>query len=329
MDESRLRRRAILASVIVGIILLAVKLVAAALTGSAAILSDALESIINVVASVFAFYSVVLSAQPPDQSHPYGHGKIESFSAGFEGALIILAALTILWEAIPGFFSPAPLAKLDMGILLVLGAAVVNATLSAFLIRTGHRTHSLALTADGRHLLTDVYTSVGVVIGLVFVWMTGWLVLDSITACAVALNIIVSGAGLLWQSVSHLMDEADETVLRSIVEELQRIRRPEWIDLHHLRSWRSGDRHHIDFHLTLPRYWNLEQCHVTETVVEDWLVERLGGKGEALLHLDPCTPHHCPFCNVSDCPLRVSTFRSTPAWTVDMATGNPMFLMDA
>src|SRR5262249_49256338 len=145
----------------------------------------------------------------------------------------------------------------------------------------------------------------------------------------VALNIIISGTGLLRQSVSHLMDEADETVLRSIVEELQRTRRPEWIDLHHLRSWRSGDRHHIDFHLTLPRYWNLEQCHATETAVEDWLVEHLGGKGEALLHLDPCTPHHCPFCNVSDCPLRASALRSTPTWTVEMATGNPMFLIDA
>lgn len=328
-DESRLRRRAILASVVVGIVLLAVKLVAAALTGSAAILSDALESIINVVASVFAFYSVVLSAQPPDQSHPYGHGKIESFSAGFEGALIILAALAILWEAIPGFIAPAPLAQLDMGIFLVLGSAVVNAALGAFLIRTGHRTHSLALTADGRHLLTDVYTSVGVVIGLVLVWLTGWLVLDAITACAVALNIIFSGAGLLRQSVSHLMDAADETVLHSIVAELSRTRRSEWIDLHHLRSWRSGDRHHIDFHLTLPRYWNLEQCHATETVVEEWLVERLGGKGEALLHLDPCTPHHCPFCRVSDCPVRAGVFRAAPAWTVEMATGNPMFLVES
>jgi cation diffusion facilitator family transporter len=327
-DELRLRRRAILSSVGIGVVLLVLKFVAAALTGSAAILSDALESIINVVASVFALYSVVLSAQPPDQSHPYGHGKIESFSAGFEGALIILAALVILWEAIPGFFVPAPLAELDLGIFLVLGAAAVNATLGAFLIRVGHRTHSLALTADGRHLLTDVWTSVGVVVGLGLVWLTGWIVLDSITACAVALNILVSGAGLLRQSVGHLMDEADEAVLHSIVEELQRTRRPEWIDLHHLRSWRSGDRHHIDFHLTLPRYWNLEQSHSTETVVEDWLVERLGGKGEALLHLDPCTPHHCPFCGVSDCPVRAAAFRSTPAWTVEMATGNPMFLIE-
>jgi cation diffusion facilitator family transporter len=324
-SELSLRRRAILASVVVGVVLLVIKFLAAALTGSAAILSDALESIINVVASGFAFYSVVLSARPPDRSHPYGHGKIESFSAGFEGALIILAALAILWEAVPGFFWPPALAELDLGIVLVLGAALVNAALGAFLIRAGKRTRSLALTADGKHLLTDVYTSVGVVAGLVLVRLTGWLLLDSLTACAVAVNILVSGTALLRQSVSHLMDEADEAVLRSIVDTLQSIRRPEWIDLHHLRSWRSGDRHHIDFHLTLPRYWNLEQCHEAETYVEEWLVEHLGGQGEALLHLDPCTPHHCPSCRMPDCPVRTAAFRATPVWTVETTTGDPRF----
>ncbi|MBI3304019.1 MAG: cation transporter [Deltaproteobacteria bacterium] len=323
--ELLLRRRAILASVVVGTVLLVVKFVAAALTGSAAILSDALESIINVVASGFAFYSVVLSARPPDRSHPYGHGKVESFSAGFEGALIILAAVAILWKAVPGFFTPRPLAQLDLGILLVLGVALVNAVLGLFLIQSGKRSRSLALTADGKHILTDVYTSVGVVAGLVLVRLTGWMLLDSLTACAVAVNIIVSGTWLVRQSVSHLMDEADESILRSIVETLQHIRRPEWIDLHHLRSWRSGDRHHIDFHLTLPRYWNLEQCHTTETSVEEWLVEHLGGQGEALLHLDPCTPHHCPSCRMPDCPVRTSAFRATPVWTVETATGSPMF----
>jgi len=324
-DELRLRRRAIFASVLVGAALLIVKFLAAWLTGSAAILSDALESIINVVASGFAFYSIMLSARPPDRSHPYGHGKIEPFSAGFEGALIILAALAILWEALPGVFYPRPLAQLDLGIVLVLGAAVVNALLGLFLIRTGTRTRSLALVADGRHIVTDVYTSAGVVVGLVLARLTGWIVLDSLAACAVAINIILSGVGLLRQSVSHLMDEADESVLDNIVETLQNIRRPEWIDLHHLRSWRSGDRHHIDFHLTLPRYWNLEQCHDAETSVEEWLVEHLGGQGEVLVHLDPCTPHHCPLCRVLDCPVRSTRFRSMPAWTVELATGNPKF----
>lgn len=319
------RRRTILLSVIVGVALLIIKFLAAAFTGSAAILSDALESIINVVASIFAFFSVTLSAQPPDRSHPYGHGKIESFSAGFEGALIILAALVILWKSVPAFFTPQPLAQLDIGIVLILSAALVNALLGYRLVRIGTRTGSLALTADGKHVLTDVYTSVGVVLGLALVYATGWTILDPLTACAVALNIIVSGFQLIRQSVSHLLDTADERVLGSIVESLQQIRRPEWIDLHHLRSWSSGNRHHIDFHLTLPRYWNLEQSHAAEVVVEEWVVEHLGGQGEALIHLDPCTSHHCPFCRMPGCPVRMMPFRSALPWTVESSIAAPTF----
>jgi cation diffusion facilitator family transporter len=321
-----LRRRAISASVVVGVVLLGVKFLAAYWTGSAAIFSDALESIINVVASLFALYSIQLSAQPPDRTHPYGHGKIEPFSAGFEGALIILAALAIVWRAIPAFFAPSPLVQLDLGIVLILATALINAALGLFLIRSGKRTRSLALTADGKHLLTDVYTSVGVVVGLVLVWATGRLILDAITAIAVALNILISGFHLVRQSVSHLMDEADETVLSSIVESLQHVRRPEWIDLHHLRSWRSGNRHHVDFHLTLPRYWNLEQSHAAETAVEEWVVEHLGGQGEVLIHIDPCTSHHCAFCQMPDCPVRAVKHRASLPWTVESATDEtPLF----
>ena len=324
-QDLTLRRRMILLSVVVGIVLLVIKFLAAAFTGSAAILSDALESIINVVASVFAFYSITLSAQPPDRSHPYGHGKIESFSAGFEGALIILAALVIVWQSVPAFVTPRPLAQLDVGILLILGAAVANAILGYALVRTGHQTGSLALTADGKHVLTDVYTSVGVVLGLALVYMSGWTVLDPLTACAVALNIIVSGVTLVRQSVSHLLDAADESLLSGIVNSLQHIRRPEWIDLHHLRSWSSGMRHHIDFHLTLPCYWSLEQCHAAETIVAEWVVEHLGGQGEVLVHLDPCTSHYCVGCQVLDCPIRTMPFRSVIPWTVESAIGDPTF----
>lgn len=318
------RRQAILFSVAVGVVLLLVKFAAAALTGSAAILSDALESIINVVASAFAYYSIHVSAQPPDPSHPYGHGKIESFSAGFEGALIILAALVILWEAVPRLFAPPFLTRLDAGLLLVFGAAAVNATLGLFLLRIGKQTGSLALIADGKHLLTDVYTSAGVVIGVGAVWLTGWVLLDPLTACIVAVNILASGVGLLRQSVGHLMDEADETTLHRIVATLQAARRPEWIDIHHLRSWRSGDRHHIDFHLTLPRYWNLEQCHAIQTCIAEALRRKLGEESEVLIHLDPCTSHHCSFCQMVDCPVRAVPFHARPRWTVASATGNPL-----
>jgi cation diffusion facilitator family transporter len=186
-----------------------VKFVAYFLTDSTAILSDALESIINVVASGFALYSIYLSNQPPDTSHPYGHGKIEYFSVGFEGALIILAAVAILYKAIPAFFYPRMLAQLGLGIFLLLGTSAVNLVLGLFLIRTGRQTRSMPLEADGKHLLTDVYTSVGVVGGLVLVKLTGWQGWDPLAACAVAINIIFTGWRLVKESFGRLMDEAD------------------------------------------------------------------------------------------------------------------------
>lgn len=322
---TQLRWRAIIASLAVGITLLAVKFFAYTLTGSAAILSDALESIINVVASGFALYSILLSARPPDKSHPYGHGKIEFFSAGFEGALITLAAVAILYEALPKLAAPLPLVRLDLGILLVVGAGVVNLLLGGFLVRTGKRTNSLALVADGKHVLTDVYTSFGVVGGLTLVRLTGWMVLDPAVACAVAAYIIISGAKLLRQSFIRLMDEADIAVLTTIVDALQVHRKPEWIDLHHLRSWRSGDHHHIDCHLTLPRYWELDQCHETEKEVEEVILQRLGGKGETIVHLDPCVPECCQYCCVKECPVRSAEPDMTLVWTVESATGEPMY----
>ena len=176
--------------------LLAVKFLAYQLTGSAAVLSDALESIVNVIASSFALFSVTLSARPPDESHPYGHGRVEFFSAGFEGALIVAAAVAIFVTALPRLFHPQPLAQLSLGIGLVGGAGVLNALLGLCLQYVGRRTHSLALVADGKHLLSDAYTSAGVLVGILGVWLTGWHVLDALTALVVALHILVMGGRL-------------------------------------------------------------------------------------------------------------------------------------
>jgi cation diffusion facilitator family transporter len=220
--------------------LLAVKFLAYQLTGSAAVLSDALESIVNVIASSFALFSVTLSARPPDASHPYGHGRIEFFSAGFEGALIVAAAVTILVTAVPRVFEPQPLAQLSLGVGLVAGAGVLNALLGMCLQYVGRRTHSLALVADGKHLLSDAYTSAGVLVGILGVWLTGWHVLDALTALVVALHILVMGGRLVRESIARLMDEAEPALLQRIVQTMQAARQPAWIDLHNLRAWRSA-----------------------------------------------------------------------------------------
>ena len=295
--------------------LLAVKFLAYQLTGSAAVLSDALESIVNVIASSFALFSVTLSARPPDESHPYGHGRVEFFSAGFEGALIVVAAVAILVTALPRVFNPQPLAQLSLGIGLVGGAGVLNALLGLRLQYVGRRTHSLALVANGKHLLSDAYTSAGVLVGIFGVWLTGWYVLDALTALVVALHILVIGGRLVRESIARLMDEAEPALLQRIVQTMQAARQPSWIDLHNLRAWRSGARYHVDFHLTLPRYWDLEHGHAVSESIESLIQQTQPLHGDVIIHLDPCLPIDCPFCAMPSCPVRTAVYQESRPWT--------------
>jgi cation diffusion facilitator family transporter len=305
-------------AVSVGASLMIVKFVAYFLTGSAAILSDVLESIINVVASSFALYSIYVSDQPPDTSHPYGHGKIEYFSVGFEGALIILAAVAILYKAIPAFYLAPMLAKLDLGIILLLGTSVVNLALGLFLVRTGRRTRSMPLEADGKHLLTDVYTSVGVVVGLVLVKFTGWHWWDPLAACVVAFNIIFTGWHLVKKSFGRLMDEADPELLRRIVDMLNENRRADWIDVHQLRTRHYGDKVHVDFHLVVPRSLGLLEAHREAKQIEEMILDSLSEVVEVIVHVDPCEDPLCERCLQHQCQDRSkeSPFTSKP-WRME------------
>jgi len=314
-------------SLLASAVLLAVKFVAYQLTGSAAVLSDALESIVNVIASGFALFSVTLSARPPDASHPYGHGRVEFFSAGFEGALIAAAAVAIFWTAFPRVLSPQPIAQLSLGMTLVCGAGVANALLGLYLQQVGRRAHSFALIADGKHLLSDAYTSAGVLVGMLLVWLTGWNVLDALIALAVALHILVMGGRLLRESIARLMDEAEPALLQRIVQTLQAARQPSWIDLHNLRAWRSGPRYHVDFHLTLPRYWDLEHGHDVAQDIEELIQKTQPTHGDVIIHLDPCLAADCPSCAMLSCPVRAAAHHRSPAWTVASAIDGPASAM--
>ncbi|UCG11608.1 MAG: cation transporter [Deltaproteobacteria bacterium] len=287
-------------------VLMAAKFLAYGFTGSTAILSDALESIINVVASGFALYSIYLSSRPPDSSHPYGHGKIEHFAVGFEGALILLAAAAILYKAIPAFFQEQPLGQLGVGILLVLGASGVNLVMGFYLVRTGRRTRSITLEADGKHLLTDVYTSFGVVGGLFLVRLTGWHVWDPLVACMVAGNIVITGWRLVGRSFGGLMDEADPELLIRIVDILNDWRQPDWVGIHRLRSRRYGEKVHVDFHLILPRHYGLQDAHVEAEKIEKLILDSLSEVVEVIVHVDPCEDPLCEFCRQDRCQDRNS-----------------------
>jgi cation diffusion facilitator family transporter len=302
---------------ITSLTLLLAKFVAYYLTDSKAILSDAIESIINVITAAFLMLSISVSSKPVDENHPYGHGKIESFSAGLEGGLIILAAVVILVESVPVFFAPQPPKNLGSGIYILAGAGLVNLIVGTYLLHAGKKYKSLSLGADGRHLLTDFYTSAGVIIGLLLFHFTGFLWLDPLVACLVALNILIPGLKLIATSFRNLMDEADPELLHRIVQGLNTIRKPGWLYPHKLRALRSGRYHHVDMHISLPHYWTLTQVHEAEQEITKALLEAIGEEGDIMIHVDPCEPYYCPVCEVKDCLERNEEFVNGPGWSVN------------
>ena len=275
----------------IGVLMLAIKVGAYVLTGSAAILSDAAESVVHVAAVSFAFYSLRLSRKPADADHLYGHAKISFFSAGFEGAMILLAAAYIVYEALSGWLGGLELQNLDVGAALTAAAMGINALLGAYLIRTGRRCGSLILVANGKHVLTDSWTSLGVIVGLSLALATGWLPWDPIAALAVAANIAVSGVGLIRQSVGGLMDVAEEGVRERILETLERETRHHAIAFHGLRHRNLGDLHWIDVHLLFPGSTSIHEAHRVATEVEESVSAKLGARAHVTTHLESIEDH--------------------------------------
>jgi cation diffusion facilitator family transporter len=302
-----------------GLLVFLGKLGVYAATGSTAVLSDALESIVNVVAAGLLLYSLIVAARPADRDHPYGHGKVEFFSSGVEGALIAVAAILILAEATRALWVGAEVRHLDAGLIGLAALTVVNAWLGLSLIRTGRRAHSVALVADGQHILTDVWTSVGVLIGLLAVRLTGWVALDPLVAIAVAMNILRMGWKLVRQAVGGLMDEADEGSLQQVAAALEAHRRPWWIDVHGLRTFGSGALRHTDFHLAVPRFFDAERLHQVHDELRRVVTEATGMLGDVIVHFDPCRPRQCSSCAMPDCPVRASACQSTTPITSERA----------
>jgi cation diffusion facilitator family transporter len=273
-----------------------------------------------VVASALALGSILLAAKPPDKTHPYGHGKIEYFSAGFEGALIILAALGIFKTGASHLLHPQQLPQLAVGVLILLGVTLVNLALGLMLISVGKRTSSIALVADGKHVLTDVYTSGGVLVGLLLITKTSLYWLDGGIACLVGIHVLISGGKLVRESFKGLMDAAEPALLREIANLLVEARKDIWIDIHELRAWRSGNFVHIDLHLILPRDLPLDVSHREAKELENILVDHFEGKASVLIHTDPCEDPDCPVCKRHLCRFRVEDAKGLPTWDVDSLT---------
>lgn len=292
-----------------------VKFIAFFITHSNAILSDALESIINVVAGAFAYYSLKVASKPKDIDHPYGHGKIEFISAGFEGGLILLAGIVIIGKSVMNILHPIVIDQLETGAILATIAGAANFILGRFLIKTGEKHTSITLIADGKHLQSDTWSSLGLVLGVVFIYITGWVWLDNVFAIIFGGVIIFTGYKLVRKSLAGLMDEADENIINDVIQVLNEHRNKNWIDIHNLRILQYGSSYHIDCHITLPWYNDLRTSHDELKNIEDLITAKFHDKVELFIHPDPCLPFSCSLCQLTECPVRQRPFDRKIEWT--------------
>lgn len=305
---------------VVGVSLFVIKIVAWYITSSVAILTDALESIVNVTAGFIGLYSLYLSAQPRDANHPYGHGKVEFVSAAIEGTLITIAGVLIIYEAINNLRHPHEIAQLDYGIGLVGITAIVNYGVGYIAVKKGEKNSSLALIASGKHLQSDTYTTFGIIIGLGLILITNLTWLDSVVALIFAFIIIFTGYKIIRGSIAGIMDEADEELLKRVVALLQNSRRENWIDLHNLRIIKYGNTLHVDCHLTVPWYLTVKLAHDEVNEMEKLIDENFGRSIETFVHTDPCVEFSCQICTKKDCKVRKKDFVKELDWTeIDIA----------
>jgi cation diffusion facilitator family transporter len=299
----------------ISILLLAVKFIAYYFTHSVAILTDALESIVNVATGFIGLYSLYVAAKPRDKDHPYGHGKAEYISAAVEGTLIGVAGTIILYEAVQHILHPVELKKIDTGISLVGATAIVNYVMGYFCVRIGRRNNSPALEASGKHLQSDTYSTIGIIIGLALLFFTGYYWVDSAVAILFGFIIIYTGYQIIRQSIAGIMDEADEKLLDRMVELFNKNRRENWVDLHNLRVIKYGSILHLDCHLTVPWYLNVNEAHGEIEALSALVKKGFGESIEIFAHSDGCMPFQCPICNKQNCPVRQHDFIKAVNWT--------------
>lgn len=327
LGNQKKRLRIISAVLGLGIMITILKFIAYYITHSNAIYTDALENIINVVAGGFAFYSIYLAAQPKDINHPYGHGKIEFFAVGFEGALIVFAAINIIYKSFNSFITPQIIHQLEKGIWLTVIAGLLNLIIGFYVVKKGKKLNSITLEADGKHLITDAYTSAGLVFGLLLIKYTQIYVLDSIISLILGFLILYNGYHLIRKSVSGLMDEVDINLVHNIVKILQKERKPEWIDVHNLRTQKYGHDLHIDCHITIPYYFDLIRAHDEVEAIEKIIEHNIENSVELFIHVDPCLPNCCNYCGVA-CPVRKHPQERTIVWNTNLVVNNAKHFID-
>jgi cation diffusion facilitator family transporter len=302
---------------ILSVVLFVTKIVAYYETNSLAILSDALESIVNVVAGFIGLYSLYVAAKPKDLEHPYGHGKAEFISAAVEGTLIVASGFLIIYETVQNFIHQRKIYSLDTGLYLVGATALINFIAGTVCFKIGSRNKSLALQASGKHLQTDTYSTLAIIAGLVLMLVTKLFWLDKAIAMAMSVFIIYNGYLIIRKSLAGIMDEADMGLLKEMLHVLNANRREHWIDLHNLRVIKYGSRLHLDCHLTVPWYLNVHEAHIEVEALDKLIRQQFGDSIELFVHTDGCLPISCPICSKDDCPVRQHPFQKRLEWTLE------------
>lgn len=312
----------------VTIFLFIIKIIAWYITQSIAILTDTLEYSINVIASLVGLYSLKLSAKPRDENHPYGHGKVEFLSSTLEGVLMIFTSLIILVEAIYHLMNHQELQKVDYGILLVALTGVINFFMGKFAIAKGKKNNSLALIASGKHIISDTYATIGIVVGLILIYFFHYSWIDSAIAIIFSIIIIVSGYNILRESIAGIMDEADLKLLSQVISELNIARNENWIDLHNFRIIKYGSILHVDCHLTVPYYLNVNEAHNEVDKLEKFVKNHFEDNVELFVHLDGCMDFSCKICTKVDCPVRKFPFQQKIEWNLRNVLSNSKHRLD-
>jgi cation diffusion facilitator family transporter len=305
------------------LVLFALKLLAYYLTNSVAVLTDALESTVNVVTGFTGLYSLKLAAKPRDDNHPYGHGKVELISASFEGVLILVAGLIIVYESILNLVHQHPVKQLDAGILLIAITAGVNYAVGSWCINVGKKEHSMALNASGKHLQSDTWTTLGIVVGLILLRLTGIQWIDSAVAILSAGLIMVEGYKIIRQTIAGITDEADDELLKQVISVLNNHKPNTWVDLHNLRIIKYGAILHLDCHLTVPWYLNVNEAHAQIDILDALIRSNFPHSLEMFVHTDGCMPpESCTVCPSDACLVRKAAFKGRVNWTIDNITSN-------
>ncbi|MEQ1734409.1 MAG: cation diffusion facilitator family transporter [Bacteroidia bacterium] len=315
--------------VVSAVFLFVIKIAAYYYTNSVAVLTDALESIVNVVASIIGLYSIILSSKPRDEDHPYGHRKVEFISSAIEGVLIALAGFIIIYEAIINFLHPHALGNLDIGIVLVALSAVINYVLGWWCKINGKKNNSPVLMSTGAHLQSDTYSTIGLIVGIIIIKFTNYAWIDSGVAILFSFIIIFSGYKIIRKSLSGIMDEADAEVVDKIIAIVNNNRRANWIDIHNLRVIDYAGFYHVDCHLTIPYYLNIKQGHAIMDELTDVLKNEFENNIEFFIHIDGCIATQCSLCNVSNCSYRSQPFVTNFTWTQKIILSNAKHVLHA